>query len=230
MNNLSLRTLLLFGVLSCSAQTATVVDPTLDLAGLPVYLKLLPQPTPMPWRKLTEKERFHYYASMTFAPLAGLNAVFGAAISQGIDSPHEWGQGWGPYGVRVASSYGSTFVGNTIAYATSAIFRDDNRYVRSHKNGFKARLGAAALSPYVARNNAGRARFSASSFLGGVGHSTIQLQWSPPSWQGWESVGLNYLIWYSESAGVNFVREFYPSVIRYYRNKSRSKATAGNSP
>jgi hypothetical protein len=225
MNSSCLRALLLCGgALSCFAQTARVADPTLDSAGLPGYLKLLPQPAAEPWRKITEKDRFNYYASMTFSPLASLSAAFGAAISQGIDSPHEWGQGWGPYGIRVASSYGSNVVGNTVTYAASAVFRDDNRYFRSNKNGFKARLGAAALSPYVAHNNSGRPRFSTSSFLGGVGNATISLEWSPPSWQGWGNVGVNYLIWYSETAGINLVREFYPSVVRYFKNKSRTHA------
>src|SRR6266849_1902600 len=206
MNNPYLAAFLMSGALSCAAQTAPTTDPTLDSTGLPVYLKLLPQPAAEPWRKITEKDRFNFYASMTFSPLAGLSAAVGGAISQGIDSPHEWGQGWGPYDTRVASSYGSTIVGNTITYAASALFRDDTRYFRSHKNGFKARLGAAAVSPYVAHNSAGRQRFSASSFLGGVGQSTLQLEWSPPSWQGWGNVGVNYLIWYGETVGINFVR------------------------
>src|SRR5437867_5596257 len=142
-----------------SAQTAALPDPTLDSTGLPAYLKLLAQPAAEPWRRITEQERFGHYASLTFSPYAGLSAMFGGAISQELDSPHEWGQGWGPYGIRVASSYGGTFVANTITYGASAVFRDVNRYFRSGKDGFEARLAHVMISPYVAHNNAGRPRF-----------------------------------------------------------------------
>jgi hypothetical protein len=214
--------------LICSAQTAEIADPTLDATGLPAYLKLLPQPAPEPWRKITEKERFDLYVSFTYLPLAGVGAALGAAISQGIDSPHEWGQGWGPYGVRVASSYGSSVVGNTITYATSVLFRDDNRYFRSNKQALNARLRSVLISPYVAHSNTGRARFSTSSFLGGVGQAAIPLAWSPRTWQGWENVGINYLIWYGQTAGINLVREFYANIVRYHKNKSRNRPSAAN--
>ena len=219
-------TLLVSGALVGFGQTTEIADPTLDATGLPVYLKLFPQPTPEPWRKITAKERFDSYVNYTYSPLAAFSSALGAAISQGIDSPHEWGQGWGPYGVRVASSYGSTVVGNTITYGTSILFRDDNRYVRSNKASFKARLAAVLVSPYVAHNHAGGRRFSMSSFLGGVGQSTIPLEWSPRSWQGWNNVGINYLIWYGQVAGINLASEIYPSIVRYYKNKRHNKTSA----
>jgi hypothetical protein len=64
-------------------------------------------------------------------------------------------------------------------------------------------------------------------FLGSAGYSGIQLAWSPPSWQGRNNVRLNYLIWYGETAGVNLVREFYPSLVRYYRSKHTSNGAKG---
>lgn len=216
------------GALICSAQTVPIADPTLDTTGLPGYLKLLPRPTAEPWHKITEKERLNYYVSFTFSPLAVFSAAFGGAMSQGIDSPHEWGQGWGPFGTRVASSYGSFMVGNTITYGASVLFRDDNRYVRSNNPKIKARLAGVLLSPYVAHSNDGQRRFSTSSFLGGVGQAGLPLEWSPRSWQGFKNVGVSYLIWYGETAGINFAREFYTSVLRHSKNKSRNKTLAAN--
>jgi len=216
--------LLLFsGAWIGSAQTADLSDHTLDSTGLPAYLKLLAQPAAEPWSQITENERFAYYASLTFAPYAGLSSLFGGAIGQALDRPHEWGQGGGAYRTRVASSYGSTFVGYTITYAASAVFREDNRYFRSNRDGFKARLAHVLVSPYEARGNAGQVRFSASSFLGGVGAATIPLEWSPRSWQGWNNVGVNYAIWYGGLAGVNVVREFYPSLVRHYKSKHQAE-------
>lgn len=218
--------LLVSSALVSSAQTAEIADPTLDATGLPAYLKLFPQPTPEPWHKITAKERLDTYVAYTYSPLAAFSSAFGAAISQGINSPHEWGQGWGPYGLRVASSYGSTVVGNTITYGASILFRDDNRYVRSNESRFAGRLRAVLVSPYIAHNSAGRRRFSMSSFLGGVGQATIPLEWSPRSWQGWNNIGVNYLIWYSEVAGINLASELYPSIVHYYKNKRQNKTSA----
>ena len=211
--------LLLSGAVICSAQTAALRDPTLDSTGLPGYMKFLAQPAAEPWRKITETERFGLYATLTFGPTAGLASLSGGAISQALDRPQEWGQGAGGYGLRVASSYGSSFIAHTITYGTSVLFRDDNRYFRSNKDGFTARLAHVLVSPYEAHDNAGRPRFSTSAFLGGAGGSAIPLAWSPASWQGWDSVAVNYAVWYGAVAGINLVREFYPSLVRHYKSK-----------
>jgi len=232
MKRLNLLVLLGLSAYLCSGQTtpagqaAPLVDPTLDNKGLPFYVKLIPEPAPDPFRKITAKQRFDLYAELTFSPFAGIFGALGGAIDQGTNSPAEWGQGWGAFGKRTASSYGAAFVGNTITYGLSAAFRDDNRYFRSHKDGFKGRLGSVLISPYVAHNNSGGTRFSSSSFLGGAGQAGIPLLWSPPSWQGWNNVMINYAVWYGYSAGINFFREFYPSVVAYYKRKQASHAAA----
>jgi hypothetical protein len=235
MKQLNLPALLALGASICCGQTtpaaasAPVVDPTLDNKGLPFYVKMMPEPVAEPWRKITPKERFELYQSYTFSPYAALFAGMGGAIDQGINSPKEWGQGWGAYGDRVASSYGGALVGNTITYGLSAVFRDDNRYVRSHKDGFGGRVGSVLVSPFKAHNDNGEARFSTSQFLGGVGQSTIPLLWAPPSWQGWNNVGVNFAIWYGYTAGLNFAREFYPSVVGFYKRKQTSHSPATTS-
>src|SRR5450432_413726 len=104
---------------TCAAETPPAADPTLDATGLPGYMKVLPRPAPEPWGRITHKQRFDQYAASTFSSSAVLGAAAGGAIGQAINSPHEWEQGWGAYGVRVTSSYGATLVGNTITYGFS---------------------------------------------------------------------------------------------------------------
>lgn len=215
--------LFLVAACACTAQNSQSPDSTLNADGLPVFLKVLPQPAPEPWTPITRKQRFDHYASQTFSPFAALGAASGAAISQGLNSPKEWGQGWGAYGIRAASGYGGTLVGNTITFGVSALVHEDNRFFRSKSEGFGARLEHVIASPYVSRNDAGRQRFSTSMLLGGAGSSGIPLAWSPASWQGWDNVGLNYLIWYGQVAGVNLVREFYPTLVRHFRSNSKSQ-------
>ena len=216
---------MLFAAWTCSAQSTPAADPTLDPTGLPGYVKVLPMPAPEPWSRITSKQRFEQYTSLTLSSSAAIGAAAGGAISQAINSPKEWGQGWGAYGIRVTSSYGATLVGNAITYGFSAMFHDDNRYFRSQGGGFGARLGHVIASPYVARNDEGRARFSMSNFFGSAAYSGVQLAWSPSSWQGASNVGINYMIWYGQMAGVNLVREFYPSLVQHLRNKGKGKST-----
>ena len=96
---------------------------------------------------------------------------------------------------------------------------EDNRYFRSNAEGLGARLEHVTASPYICRNDAGRQRFSTSLFLGSAGSSGIPLAWGPRSWQGWNNVGLSYLIWYGQVAGTNLVREFYPTIASRFRSK-----------
>ena len=220
--------LLLTPAAICYAQAAPASDPTLDPDGLPWVVKVLPQPAPEPWQKITGKQRLALYQQSTFSGFAVLGSATGAAFSQWLDSPTEWGQGAEGYGKRVASSYGATIINGTITLGTSAIFHDDNRYFRSTSTSFGGRFGAVVISPFVAHNDRGGKRFSTSSFLGGVGQSTIPLAWSPSSWQGGSEIAINALIWYGQAAGVNLVREYWPSIAAHYRKKAGATAGSGS--
>ena len=186
-------------------------------------MEWLPRPAPEPFEKITEKERFGLYVASTYSLVGVLGAASGGAIDQWINSPKEWGQGWEAYGKRVGSSYAATAVGNTITYGTSALFHEDNRYYRSQSSSFFGRLGTVIISPYLAKNDAGKTRLSASQFLGSAGYSTLSLYWSPASWQGGKEIALNYAIWYGVTAGANLVREIYPSLVAHYRVKRAAK-------
>ena len=220
MNLTSFVLLLLTPAAICCGQAPPPADPTLDTAGLPWAVRVLPKPSPEPWKKITSKQRIALYQQTTFSGFAVLGSATGAAFSQWLDSPTEWGQGAEGYGKRLASSYGATIINGTITLGTSALFHDDNRYFRSTSPSFGGRFGAVVISPFVAHNDRGGTRFSTSSFLGGVGQSTIPLAWSPRSWQGASGIGINALIWYGQAAGINLVREFYPSVAAHFRKKA----------
>jgi hypothetical protein len=209
--------------LLCGGQDKQFSSPAEDTERLPLALRLLPKPEPGPWSRITPRQRWDGYAALTFSPFAVVGAASGAAISQAINSPEEWGQGWGAYGIRVTSSYGATLVGNTVTFGAAALFHDDNRYFQSRSKRFLGRLGHVIASPYLARSDTGRRRFSTSMFMGSAAYSGVQLAWSPGSWQGWDDVGINYLIWYGQAAGVNLVKEFYPSMARHFRLKQNQK-------
>src|SRR5437879_6267655 len=62
---------------------------------------------------LTPKQRFHDYAMSVIGPVPVFSAAASAGISQGIDSPVEWGQGARGYGRRFANNLAFNAVRNT---------------------------------------------------------------------------------------------------------------------
>jgi hypothetical protein len=208
---------MIYGQAPGSPAGGAVTDPTIDTTGAPAILKMFPKPAPEPFAKITAKQRLGYYAGTTFAPGVMFASVVGAGISQGINSPEEWGQGWDAYGKRLASSYGSTVIANTIQVGTAAAFHDDNRYFRAKGRSFAARMGNVIISPLVAHNDRGGARFSTSGFIGAASYTAIPLAWSPKSWRDSSSISINALIWYGSVAGTNFIREFFPDLLKKYK-------------
>src|SRR5947199_8240094 len=53
---------------------------------------------------LTAKQRFHDYAMSVIGPIPIISAAASAGVSQGIDSPPEWGQGARGYGRRFGNN------------------------------------------------------------------------------------------------------------------------------
>jgi hypothetical protein len=205
-------------ILSAGMMYGQSPDPTIDTTGAPAILKVFPKPAPEPFAKITAKQRFGYYASTTFSPSAILASGAGAGISQTINSPEEWGQGGSAYGKRLASSYATTVIANTIQYGAAAAFHEDNRYFRAAKGkSFVSRMGGVIISPLVAHNNRGGARFSTSAFIGAASYTAIPIAWSPKSWRDSNSISINALIWYGSVAGTNLFREFFPDLLKKYK-------------
>jgi hypothetical protein len=137
-----------------------------------------------------------------------------AGFSQGIDIPHEWGQGVGGYGERFASDLAFNGVHQTISYGAAMVFHEDNRYFASGKTTTAGRTIHAMLSPFETHHEDGRASFSYSNVLGVVGAGFLSRAWEPPSEQGGghvaRSIGYSFL----GAAAFNAFREFVPDIIR----------------
>ena len=137
-----------------------------------------------------------------------------AAIIQGLDIPHEWGQGVEGYGKRFANDLAFNGVHQTIAYGAATLFHEDNRYFASGKTTTHARIIHAMLSPFETHREDGRLAFSYSNVLGTVGAGFISRAWDPPSEQGGQhiatAIGLSFL----GGAAYNTFREFVPDLVR----------------
>jgi hypothetical protein len=109
----------------------------------------------------TDAQKFHDFAWNAIGPIAFLGSSFAAAIDQGSNFPHEWGQGLGAYSTRVASNFGMGLVTATAQYSLAEAFHEDTAYYRCTCTGFLPRFWHAAVSTFVARRgNDGYASFS----------------------------------------------------------------------
>jgi hypothetical protein len=162
---------------------------------------------------LTEKARFHLYLVYTAGPLPLFGEAAGAGLSQWRNMPPEWGQGWGAYGERYGSNLAYNGIRQTISYAASVGFHEDNRYFASGKRGVWGRTGYAVLSTFTSRHPDGSQRFSVSGVSGVIGASAIASIWGPESWKGFDNIAKNAGISFGTTAALNVVREFLPDIL-----------------
>jgi hypothetical protein len=180
-----------------------LIDKALGIAG------------PSEPRQLTERARFHLYLLSVVGPVPLLAEAGGAAISQAMNSPRAWGQGWGPFGERFESNLAYNGIRQSITYGTSVVFHEDNRYFSSHQRGFWRRAGYAVRSTVTARHPDGMQGFSISSVAGVFGASGLSSIWGPRTWEGAEGIGRNAGTSFALTAGFNIVREFLPDLLHH---------------
>jgi hypothetical protein len=99
----------------------------------------------------TEAEKFHNFTWNAVGPVAFAGSSFAAAIDQGFNFPHAWGQGFDAYGARVASNLGISLVTATAQYSLAEVFHEDTRYSQCACRGFFSRFRHAAVWSVAAR-------------------------------------------------------------------------------
>jgi hypothetical protein len=107
--------------------------------------------SPAPYIPPTETQKFHNFAWNALGPVAFAGSSFAAAIDQGFNFPHAWGQGADAYGARVASNLGISLVTATAQYSLGEAFHEDTAYYRCMCTGFFPRFWHAAVSTVAAR-------------------------------------------------------------------------------
>jgi hypothetical protein len=165
-------------------------------------------------KPLTRKEAFEAYVLSTVGPVPILGEAAGAGIGQWMNSPEEWGQGWGAYGKRFGSNMGYNALRQTITFGGGLAFHEDTRYFASHAQGFWPRTKHALASTFSARHPDGSQRFAVSSTAGVIGAAALSSMWGPPSWKGAGNIAQNAGISFASTAAFNVVREFLPDILR----------------
>jgi hypothetical protein len=129
----------------------------------------------------TERTKFLNYINDTFGPVPIGEAIIVAAGNQYENTPHEWGQGFGPYTQRVASNFGIAAITTTTRYGLAEAFREDTMYYRCECTGLLRRFKHAMLSTVMARHGEdGHWRFSLSTLAAPyVGNMAGVYGWYP---------------------------------------------------
>ena len=153
------------------------------------------------------------YIKNTFSPAAVGATAVGAAITQGTNTPGEWGQGAAGFAKRFGSGLGKRAVERVIEYPVAKIFHEELGYRRSGKTGFGPRLKYALVSTVVTRKTTdGNRTVAKGQIAGAFGSGLISRLWQPASTR---TVGLGFTsggIALGADAAGNVVREFWPEI------------------
>jgi hypothetical protein len=129
----------------------------------------------------SERVKLHNFIFDAVGPYPFIGAAGTAGIQQAYGTPHEWGEGWDAYGVRVASNFGIALTTTSVRYGLAEVFREDTLYYRCECKGFLPRLGHALISTVTARRgDDGRREFSFPALAAPyAGTMTAALGWYP---------------------------------------------------
>jgi hypothetical protein len=97
---------------------------------------------------------FRVYKFDLFGPYPILTSAATAGFHQANNSPSEWGQGFGAYSERFASSFGIAAIETSTRYGLAKIVREDTLYYECDCKGFGHRLRHAVLSSITGRRGA----------------------------------------------------------------------------
>jgi hypothetical protein len=135
----------------------------------------------VPAQSLTFGERVKIYERSFIAPESLIGPALGAGVGQWRDTPPEWGQGAGAYGIRFASGFGRSVISRTIAFGVAAADREDSRFVPSNETGIWRRTRHAVVGTFVSRTPNGGAMPAFSRFAGVYSAGFIANTWEPRS-------------------------------------------------
>ncbi|HEY1755394.1 MAG TPA: hypothetical protein VGG72_08350 [Bryobacteraceae bacterium] len=169
----------------------------------------------------TVADKFDYRIVQSFGLRGFGGAIFGAAIGQERDVPHEWGQGWGAYATRYAAAFGTNVTRQSMAFGLETLLHEDPRYFPSEEKGFKARMKNVLLQTVVTRTDSGKETFAWARMGSAFAAGEFVNLWQPPSTSTPGGGLTRGCIILGGDLAYNFFQEFVPFVRpRSLRHKS----------
>ena len=162
---------------------------------------------------LTAKQKFKIGAEDAFDTYSIPLAALLAAIAQAKDDDPSWGQGWLPYGKRLAAGYGDTVIGS---FMTTGVFpsllHEDPRYFRKGTGTKKSRSLYALKRIVVIRNDRGGTEFNFSEFGGNAVAAGISLTYHSRADLNFSSWAGDYATQIAIDVIANQAKEFWPDI------------------
>jgi hypothetical protein len=153
------------------------------------------------------------YIQTSFSPQAIGAAGVGAAITQGTNTPSDWGQGAEGFGKRFGSAIAKHLVKRAIQYPVAKFFHEELSYRRSDKTGFGPRLEYALVSTvYTHKTTDGSRTVAKGEIVGAFGSGLLSRMWQPASTR---TIALGFgsgAITLGADAAGNVLREFWPEI------------------
>jgi hypothetical protein len=178
---------------------STVSDSNSAIAPALVY-------TPL---DLTQK--YFYSFNEMAGPAHWIGFAVHAAMDQVRKSPGAWGNGPDSFGVRMANSFGLSFLRQNIAFGVRAFDREDPRYFRMEKGTGRERTKYALARAFMARRDDGRWMPAYSRVVADYATPFLAETWRPERFgmgrgfrQGSVAIGIGF--------GSNLWQEFWPDV------------------
>ncbi len=162
---------------------------------------------------LTAKQKFKIGAEDAFDTYSIPLAAVLAAIAQAKNDDPSWGQGWLPYGKRLAAGYGDTVIGS---FMTTGVFpsllHEDPRYFRKGTGTKKSRSLYALKRIFVIRNDRGGSEFNFSEFGGNAVAAGISLTYHSRAELNFSSWAGDYATQIAIDVIANQAKEFWPDI------------------
>lgn len=180
---------------------------------------------------LSSKQKFQLFWKSSTDPYAFFVAAFVAGIGQAKDSHDEYGQGAEGYFKRFGAAYADSFDGALWGNAIlPTLLHEDPRYFRKGTGSTGRRILHAALSTVWCRRDNGTWGPNYANVGGNIIGGAISNAYYPEEDRGASLVFSNALTVTAEGAiGAQLV-EFWPDIVRHYRNKKNKQAAAQNPP
>lgn len=176
---------------------------------------------------LSPGQKFHLFFHGSIDPyqfgIAGLDAL----IEQAKGSYPEWRGGIGGYSKRFGSSYADGFIGNFFGNAVlPAAFHQDPRYFRLGHGKTMHRVWYALSTTVRAKSDSGHWQFNYSNITGNFIGGAISNIYYPASDRGVGQTIESGATVTAEGAIGTLAVEFYPDIVRHFRNRHNKKAAA----
>jgi hypothetical protein len=191
------------------------------VAGIMATFNTTRNPDALP---LSPGQKFQlFYKSATDPWPFGLTAVV-AGIGQADDSYPAWGQGMGGYATRFGAAYSDYFIGNFFGNAVlPSVWHEDPRYFQKGTGSVTSRfLWAAASTGWCKRDN-GKWGPNYANVIGNLIGSSIARVYYPASERTVTDTITDGLTVSAEGIVGAEVIEFWPDIVRHYRQKHAEK-------